>query len=315
MPRKQNGWGPSKSHDFKGVNNRIDKSKGKRGSGQYPSNRSFGATITRSIIEKFDLDSKWAQWRKGLEFYYQFAWYRLKSLNPFTQEYEDVTLESVLYQGQPEEYTVKFDGYKFATKNADTNAHYVLKRTVPNPFSLGSVTAVLSDKTAYPENFKNREIFVSVDATTSTPLISSMIGDRVTDGETEATIKDVLDVNFRPAIYKGKSEGIEFVVKADLQEVNGIGFLVDNDYRYQEFVGKIGYVKDLFVRRPLNIQAVDFYDADYTFDVETRIAEKNQNFFILDPGNLPTSLFNIGELDALYESQKGLGLSYTRRQV
>ena len=65
------------------------------------------------------------------------AWYRLKKFDkdpssPTFDEYVDVSYNAVLYQGTSQQYSVQFDGYKFATQNSDTNAHYVIKRTPIN---------------------------------------------------------------------------------------------------------------------------------------------------------------------------------------
>ena len=83
----------------------------------------------RSVIEKYNLDSDWIKWRRGFEYYNKGAWYRLKDYDPVTQTYTDSQIESKLYQGTEYEVDVVFDGYKFATKNADSNNHYVMKRT------------------------------------------------------------------------------------------------------------------------------------------------------------------------------------------
>ena len=79
MPRKKNGWGGSgKKISFKGINHRTDVAAKRGASGYYPSDRRFGSVVQRSAIEQFDIDSDWAKWRKGYEFYNQMAWYRLK---------------------------------------------------------------------------------------------------------------------------------------------------------------------------------------------------------------------------------------------
>ena len=66
MPRKQNGFGSSKSFSVGSVNNRTDRVKGKgpAPSGQYPSNRQFGSSITRSVKQQWNIDSRWMMWRK-----------------------------------------------------------------------------------------------------------------------------------------------------------------------------------------------------------------------------------------------------------
>ena len=66
MPRKQNGFGNAKSFAAKAVNNRIDKGKGKGAAGFYPSNRQYGSSVNRTVIEQYDLNSDWVKWRKGM---------------------------------------------------------------------------------------------------------------------------------------------------------------------------------------------------------------------------------------------------------
>lgn len=78
MPRKQNGFGSASSFAFNKVNNKVSQGKRPGAAGYYPSDRQFGTSVHRSVIEQFDLDSKWVRWRKGLEFYYQAAWNRLQ---------------------------------------------------------------------------------------------------------------------------------------------------------------------------------------------------------------------------------------------
>ena len=115
MPRKQNGFGSNKSFAFKSVNKRLD-SKKAGAPGTYPSVRTYGSSVHRTVIEKYNLDSNWIKWRKGYEYYNQAAWYRLQDLDEFSGEYKDSQIKSKLYQGTPYEVDVVFDGYKFATK-------------------------------------------------------------------------------------------------------------------------------------------------------------------------------------------------------
>ena len=75
MPRKQNGFGTSKSLSFKG-GGRVDKGKGPGAPGTYPRRRGFGSSVTRTVIEKWNLDSEWTRWRNGYEIWNQ-AFYSL----------------------------------------------------------------------------------------------------------------------------------------------------------------------------------------------------------------------------------------------
>ena len=147
MARKQNGFGNAKSFAFKG-NGKVDVGKVKGAAGNYPSNRRYGSTVQRTVIERYDLNSDWVKWRKGFEYYNQAAWYRLEQYNDIKQEYEEAEINSILFQGTAEEVAVKFDGYKFATKDSDTNNHYVMKRTldVEANYSIGKVREVRPDE-------------------------------------------------------------------------------------------------------------------------------------------------------------------------
>ena len=48
MPRKKNGYGNFDVGGFKGVSNKVNKGKGTKALGQYPSERRFGSTVNRS---------------------------------------------------------------------------------------------------------------------------------------------------------------------------------------------------------------------------------------------------------------------------
>ena len=74
MPRKQNGWGTGKGFDFRNKSMSVSKGKGPGAAGLYPSNRYYGSSVHRSVIEKYDMDSDWVKWRKGYEYYMQAAW-------------------------------------------------------------------------------------------------------------------------------------------------------------------------------------------------------------------------------------------------
>ena len=117
MPRKQNGFGNFAGSTFKKFDS-VSKGKGTTSFGRYPSNRRFGSTIQRTAIEQYDLDSTWARWRRGMEYYYQAAYLNFQETN------------AVLYQGTNFEVPVTFDGYRFATKNADSRTHYAIHRTI-----------------------------------------------------------------------------------------------------------------------------------------------------------------------------------------
>ena len=195
MPRKQNGFGNPKSLGFKAPKS-VNKGKRVGAAGQYPSDRHYGSTVIRSLIEQYDLNSDWTKWRRGYEYYIKGARYRLKTYNPITKVYEDSQIKSKLYQGTDFEVDVVFDGYKFATKNADSNNHYVMKRVTTSPVDLGVITEVSNNEREYPEQKAYSEIWCKGTPGPDSRLLFQMIGERLTDGETEATLSYVLQFHF-----------------------------------------------------------------------------------------------------------------------
>ena len=309
MPRKQSGFGNPKSFAFNGVNKRTDVGKRKGAAGTYPSDRTFGSSVQRTVIEKYNLDSDWTKWRKGYEYYNQAAWYRLQDVDDFSGEYKDSQIKSKLYQGTPYEVDVVFDGYKFATKNADSGNHYVMKRTPVTSPDLGVVTAVYNDDLKYPEYKANRELRVQGNPGADSRLLLQMIGERITDGETEATLNYVLNDKEHPALYIGKTyeEPTEVKVSIDTSTIT-LNQEIDNP---QDLVGKIVWIKNFFVEKPISsFVEFEFIDAPYYFGTRTIDKVSNVDLEVLDPENevLPPSLYDISSLPSIFTSDDA---SYT----
>ena len=302
MPRKQNGFGNPKSFAFKNINKRTDVSKRKGAAGSYPSDRRFGSSVQRSIIEKYNLDSDWTKWRKGYEYYNQAAWYRLQDLDEFSGEYKDSQIKSKLYQGTPYETDVVFDGFKFATKNSDSNNHYVMKRTTVDAPDLGTVTAVYNDPWKYPEFKANKELRVKGNAGADSDLLLQMIGERITDGETEATLNYVLNNKEHPSLYIGKTYENPTEVKVSIPTATLLAGEIDNA---QDLVGKIVWIKNFYVEKPINsFLKFEFIDSDYYFGVNSQDKVSGIELEILDPSSesLPPSLYDISTLPSILKS-------------
>jgi len=303
MPRKQNGFGNPRSLAFKAVNTRTDVSKGKGAAGYYPSDRRFGSSVQRTVIEKYNLDSNWTKWRKGYEYYNQAAWYRLQDLDEFSGEYKDSQIKSKLYQGTPYEVDVVFDGYKFATKNSDSSNHYVMKRTSVTSPDLGTITAVYNDDLKYPEYKANRELRVKGNPGKDSRLLLQMIGERITDGETEATLNYILNKYEHPALYRGKTfeQPTEVIVS-----VNTATILSDREIdNPQDLVGKIVWIKNFFVEKPIkSFKEFEFIDTPYYFGARTLDKVSNVEIEVLDPADevLPPSLYDISTLPSVFRS-------------
>ena len=295
MPKKQNGFGNAKSLAFKPSKN-INKGKAPGAAGYYPSSRQYGSSVHRSVIEKYDLDSDWVKWRKGYEYYNQAAWYKLETYDPLTQEYSESVIKSKLYQGTDYEVDVEFTGYKFATKGSDSNNHYVMKRETVSKVDLGTVTSIKNDARKYPSAKASREILVSGTAGPDSRLLLQMIGERITDGTTEASLNYVLNDKDHPALYMGKSP-VEIPVNVsltiDTTKVEG---------SLQELVGKVVYIQKFYKEKPTgDINNFEFIDDSYTFDVAINDTIADTAIEILDStdNQLPTSLYDLSSLDVI----------------
>ena len=298
MPRKQNGFGSSKSFAFKGVNK--DPSAGLRKSGNYPRFNTFGSVVTRSVIDQYNLDSDWTKWRKGYEYYSQASWYRLEDYNPITKEYVDSRIDSKLYQGTPYATDIHFDGYKFATKNSDTGNHYVMKRTIDGDVNLGVITGVWNDELLYPEQKKYNEIWTVGAPGPQRGFATQCIGERITDGETEATLNWILKDNQRPAVYIGKSDPERKAIvtarfpKSELSPE----WLENNNFNYQALVNEVVYLTDLTFDSRFTDQVWE--DRPYEWLI-TLDGDAFSEIRILDSENelLPPTIYDISTLDEI----------------
>lgn len=295
MPRKQNGFGKSNALAFKPTK-AVNQGKAQGAAGYYPSSRRYGSSVHRSVIEKYDLDSDWVKWRKGYEYYNQAAWYKLETYNPITEEYVEAVIQSKLYQGTDYEVDVEFTGYKFATKGSDSNNHYVMKRETISDVNLGTVRSVKNDAIKYPEAKANREILVSGQAGPDSRLLLQMIGERITDGTTEASLNYVLNDKGHPGLYMGK---------APLDTPTSITLTIDTtkvNVPTQNLVGKVVYIKEFYKEKPTaDINSFEFIDEAYTFDVTIDDTINDTSIQILDSTEnaLPPSLYDISSLDVI----------------
>ena len=321
MPRKQNGFGSATSFGFRKVNNRTNRGKVKGASGSYPSDRSFGSTVNRSVIEQYDLDSGWSRWRKGLEFYMRAAWNRLQRINPnynpfdiTSPKYVDFELNTKLYQGTSGEIDVKFDGYRFATTNSDTANHYVLKRTPVSPPSLGTALTVQNDQIVYSDNFANKEIYVNIATTSNSSLLRTMIGERITDGETEGSLKNVLTSQGRPTRYLGKSmrdSPTTVKVTVDKTALAATSAVQSANGDFQVLVGKLGYIKQFYVEQAINssftfseASAYEQTEGNERFaSVKVDLTNTGLEFDLLNTKqDFPPSLMDISSLSTIFST-------------
>ena len=225
-----------------------------------------------------------------------------KTWTNFLENIKTRKIQSKLYQGTPYEVDVVFDGFKFATKNADSNNHYVMKRTAVSSPDLGTITAVYNDPWKYPEFKANKELRVQGNLGPDSALLLQMIGERITDGETEATLNYILNNKEHPALYIGKTYENPTQVKVSVPTGTLIAGEIDNA---QDLVGKIVWIKNFFVEKPISsFLEFEFIDADYYFGVNSQDKASNVEIEVLDPSSepLPPSLYDIATLPSLFTS-------------
>ena len=298
MPRKQNGFGNMKSFAVKTVN----KSEKKPGNsyGSYPSDRRYGSSVTRTVVEHEDLNSEWAAWRKGYEYYFRAAWADLRTYDEMTQEYEKAVIKSKLYQGTDYEVDIEFEGHKYSTQHSDTNNHYVIKRTIKSDVDIATINQVVRGA----EQKKYNEIWCKGALGPQSGMLCSMIGDRITDGETEATVTYVLNGNARPALYMGKTAPYE-------QGKNIPVITIDPRLNMQpsELEGKVVFVRDFYKERPIDqidVTAIDDgigLDGNDYFAIDTTVQNDRVNIMVLEKDDeLPLSLYDLSDLTPLFQT-------------
>ena len=310
MPKKQNGFGSTKSFTAKGfndVNNRTDRGIGPKAAGSYPSDRRYGTSVQRTIIERYDLESEWIRWRTGYEYYAQATFEELRTYNQITQEYQNTSLKSKLYQGTPYEVDVTFTGQRYPTKNSDSNNHYVVKRTTTSVCELFKITEVYGDPLADLKGKENQELWTQGSLGPDGKLLLHMIGERLTDGESEATLTYILNEDQRPALFIGKTlpEGQASVkVTVPLSEFDGNQFIADHGGDIRSLIGEIAYVRDFFVEKDIAlVDDIEFIDEPYFFEVAVVDNVPDQEFKILEKTtDLAPSIYDIDELEDIFKT-------------
>ena len=300
MPRKKNGYGNFGVSGFNGISKSVNRGKGSKALGRYPSERRFGSTVQRSAIEQFNVDSTWQKWRKGLEYYFQGAYLDFNKT------------DAILYQGTDYEIPVTFDGYRFATKNSDSRTHYCIHRTIDQNRQLGFITELETNTTAYPEQYKNREIFAKVIATktlTSDDMLLRSTGERITDGVTSANISWILTDEKRPAVYMGKSPatGSTVTIRVPLDGVKTSDYIQQNSGNLLSLVGQAVYMPDFLIERAISLFDVFTDEAEY-MNVEVADLVANTRVVILDnKSNLPPTLGDVSDLTPIFETTNTTG--------
>ena len=221
MPRKENGWGNTRSFSVNSVSSNVKAGKGTpRLSGQYPSDRRYGTTVTRSLKEQWNIDSTWLRWRKGYEYARQNLWVDL-----------EVLFFAFLFSGTTSRLRANFRCKRFPSLANDTATRYVVKREIVGDTidpRFATVTAVQNDPFTYTKNLQNNEIWLQLNPSavkTKADTLYRLPHERITNKRHgteytttptfEATVKTLLKSNGKPMIYMAskKEENTIFTIK------------------------------------------------------------------------------------------------------
>lgn len=257
MPRKQNGFGSAKSFSVGSVNNKVNKGKSIQGSGQYPSDRRFGATVTRSVTQQYNIDSTWQMWRKGYEYARQNIWVNL-----------DVLFFAFLFSGTTSRLRANFRCKRFPSLKNDTATRYVVKREIapsvtdPRYATVQSIINIPPPRVPETdaekrrkENFDNKEIWLEVTPSTPVDTVGNVLKrlkheritnkrhgtDYTTDKVYEATVKDVLKNNGLPLVYTAVSHGKETTMEIRIprDEVLGTEYVTNAIEGLKALIGQV----------------------------------------------------------------------------
>ena len=134
-----------------------------------------------------------------------------------------------------------------------------------------------------------------------------MLGERLTDGTTTATLKNVLTSSGRPGIYKGKSsivDGTIITASVPLASVLSSPYIQERNGDVQALVGKIAYTPDFYVDKLISaVGTKTFVDDNEFFYVNVEDTNTGVDLQILDvTTELPPSLYDISSLTAIYQT-------------
>jgi len=306
MPRKRNGFGASNSFSVRSISNDINKGKKIQGSGQYPSNRQFGTSVTRSAIQKWNIDSSWQRWRKGYEYARQNIWVNL-----------NILFFAFLFSGTTSRVRTNFRCKRFPSLLSDSATRYVVKREIAPSSTdprFATVTQVINtpppqspetdDEKQRAKNFQNEEIWLKL-SPDADPTVGNVIkrlthervtnkrhGDEYTTTKTfEATVKNLLKNNGRPMVYESTAESEDTVltIKIPRNDILNTAFVQNSSLGLSALVGEVIRITNVPITMPKT--GLTFTDETYTTDqgeqvdnvkVKMDMTLTNQNFWLAD---------------------------------
>ena len=136
-----------------------------------------------------------------------------------------------------------------------------------------------------------------------------MIGERLSDGETEATLSWLLTADDLPALFVGKSwpeQPTEVISEISEAVFDNTAWAIDNGLDVNSLVGKVVYTPEFFKERDL-LTASTVRDARDYFGIEV-LDKSNSEIIVLDNDaeDLPPSLYDINQLKPIIKDPNGV---------
>lgn len=199
MPKKQNGFGNFKSSGVRKVDGSFKTPGVMKSPGTYPAVRTFGSRITRTVVEKYNIDSLYARWRKGYEFY---------SKNLFSDY--DFNFPITFFTGKESQVVFDVEVRRFGSRTGkeDSSVHYAVKR-LQRPlvnYEVATIDQVFDNVLFETEAKERKELWCSLDGYAG--LLHLLQGEEVQSnvGSTEvigAIVRMLFDEQKRPNVFTG----------------------------------------------------------------------------------------------------------------
>ena len=203
MPRKQNGFGNFGASPIRGLDSKIKVGQVGRSPGTYPGNRQYGTRITRTAVEKYNIDAKYARWRRGYEYFTRNSYVDFDG--PFVATFFAGTEDSAVFN-------INLRRFAAGKSINDTAVRYVSKRikrdTPLQEYRVGQINDVFDSALVNVALADRNELWCSLSNTSpvgDSELFGKLVGEYVSNGEIAAIVRMVFDSDKRPAVFMGNS--------------------------------------------------------------------------------------------------------------
>ena len=256
MPRKQNGFGNFKSSGVRKADSSFKTPGVAKSPGTYPAVRTYGTRITRTAVEKFNVDALYARWRRGYEYY---------STNSFNDY--DFPFPVTYFTGSTSQLAFDLKVRRFAstTGKEDSAVHYAIKREQRDgaDYTVATIDQVFDDQLIYTDAKSRNELWCSLDGYAG--LLHKLGGEEVQSniGSKEvvgATVRMLFDDQKRPNVFIGTTGGntSSLVYKVPLADLS---------LPVQAYAGTVAIPRDAADFMPINSNCKFIDDAfDWYFE-------------------------------------------------